>query len=139
MEKKLLRSKKDRMVAGVCGGLGEYFNVDSSVIRLLAVLITLFGGSGILAYIILWIVIPEEGETTEKDSKEEPKKEEAKEGAVECCTGEHSGRLVFGLVLITLGGLFLFDELWRPFVKLWPLILIILGVWMLVRRSERKR
>lgn len=139
MEKKLLRSKKDRMIAGVCGGLGEYFNVDSSVIRLLAVLITLLGGSGVVAYIVLWIVIPEEGELAKKDDKEEPKKEETKGTEVECCAGEGSGRLVFGIVLIALGGLFLLDDLWRPFVKLWPLILIILGIWMLVRRSEGKR
>lgn len=57
--KRLLRSKRNRIIAGVCGGFGEYFNVDPTIVRLLWVLFTLLGGSGILAYIIAWIVIPE--------------------------------------------------------------------------------
>jgi len=58
--KKLFRSTKNRMVAGVCGGIGEYFEVDPTVIRLLWVIFTLISiGVGILAYIIAWIIIPE--------------------------------------------------------------------------------
>jgi len=58
--KRLFRSKNNRMIAGVCGGIGEYSNVDPTVIRLLWVLITLFTmGAGIIAYIIAWIIIPE--------------------------------------------------------------------------------
>ena len=57
--KKIFRSKKDRVIAGVCGGIAEYFNVDPTLIRLLWVVFTLMGGSGIIAYIICWIVIPE--------------------------------------------------------------------------------
>jgi phage shock protein PspC (stress-responsive transcriptional regulator) len=59
--KKLLRSKNNKVIAGVCAGLGEYFGVDPTVIRLLWVIITLFSfGAGVLAYIIAWIIIPEE-------------------------------------------------------------------------------
>jgi len=58
--KKLLRSKKNRMIAGVCGGIGEYLGIDPTVIRLLWVLFTLISlGAGIIAYIIAWIIIPE--------------------------------------------------------------------------------
>ena len=58
--KKLFRSKKNRMIAGVCGGIGEYSNVDPTLIRLLWALITLFSlGAGVIAYIIAWIIIPE--------------------------------------------------------------------------------
>ena len=57
--KKLYRSKTDKKICGVCGGLGEYFNVDSTIIRLAAVLL-IFMEVGILAYIISAIVIPEE-------------------------------------------------------------------------------
>ncbi|MGM5483514.1 MAG: PspC domain-containing protein [Nanobdellota archaeon] len=58
--KRLFRSK-DRMIAGVCGGIAEYFDVDPTVIRLLWVLITIFTGifTGIIAYIIAWVIIPE--------------------------------------------------------------------------------
>ena len=58
--KKLYRSKKNRVLGGVCGGIGEYFGVDPVLIRLLWVVFTLMGGAGILAYIIAWIIIPEE-------------------------------------------------------------------------------
>lgn len=57
---RLYRSRHDRMLAGVCGGLGEYFGIDSSLIRLALVFLILFGGTGFLAYIVAWIVIPEE-------------------------------------------------------------------------------
>lgn len=56
--KKLYRSKKDRVFAGVCGGIGEYLGVDPTVIRLLAVILG-FTGSGVLAYIVAVILIPE--------------------------------------------------------------------------------
>ncbi|MBL7054493.1 PspC domain-containing protein [Candidatus Woesearchaeota archaeon] len=60
--KKLYRLRKNRVLAGVCAGLGKYFNVDPVVIRLLWVVFTLvsMGAGGILAYIISWIIIPEE-------------------------------------------------------------------------------
>ncbi len=57
---RLYRSRHDRMLAGVCGGLGEHFGVDSSLIRLGLVLLIVFGGTGFLAYLIAWVVIPEE-------------------------------------------------------------------------------
>lgn len=57
--KKLYRSQTDKKIAGVCGGLAEYFNIDSTIIRLLLVACVLFAGVGVLAYIIAWIVIPE--------------------------------------------------------------------------------
>jgi len=61
--KTLFRSRKDRMIAGVCGGLAEYFNMDPTIVRLLYVLLTLFSkGLGILAYIILIFAVPEEKE-----------------------------------------------------------------------------
>ncbi len=58
--KRLFKSKKNRMIAGVCGGIGEYFDVDPTLIRLLWALITLFSlGAGVIAYIIACIIIPE--------------------------------------------------------------------------------
>lgn len=58
--KRLYRSKKSKIIAGVCAGIGEYFEVDPVLIRLLWVIFVLMGGAGILAYIIAWIIIPEE-------------------------------------------------------------------------------
>ncbi|MFH2020926.1 MAG: PspC domain-containing protein [archaeon] len=57
-QKKLFRSTKNKVIAGVCGGLGEYFDVDPTIVRLVWVVFSLMGGAGILAYIIAWIIIP---------------------------------------------------------------------------------
>ena len=59
-QKRLYRSRGQRMVCGVCGGIAEYFNIDPTLIRLAWVLFALSAGSGILAYIIAAIVIPDE-------------------------------------------------------------------------------
>jgi phage shock protein PspC (stress-responsive transcriptional regulator) len=58
MERRLYRSRTEKIIAGVCGGLAEYFNTDPTIVRLIWVLVTLLGGAGILAYIILWILMP---------------------------------------------------------------------------------
>ncbi len=59
-KKKLFRSVSDRKLAGVCGGLANYLGVDATIIRLIWVLFVVFGGAGILAYLIMWLIIPEE-------------------------------------------------------------------------------
>lgn len=60
--KNLYRSKRNRFVAGVCGGIGEYLEIDPTVIRVIWALFTIFSmGVGILAYLAAWIIIPEEG------------------------------------------------------------------------------
>ncbi len=59
MAEKLYRSLDNRKLAGVCGGLGEYFSIDPVIIRLAWIAFILVGGAGILAYIIAWIVIPD--------------------------------------------------------------------------------
>ena len=60
--KKLVRSKNNRKLCGVCGGIGEYLNVDPTVIRLIAAVLA-FSGTGVLAYIVAAIIMPEEDET----------------------------------------------------------------------------
>ncbi|MCP4581032.1 MAG: PspC domain-containing protein [candidate division Zixibacteria bacterium] len=60
MAKKLYRSLDDRKIAGICGGLGEYFDIDPTIVRLLWVSMVLAVGTGILAYILAWIIVPEE-------------------------------------------------------------------------------
>ena len=58
-EKKLYKSSMDKKLAGVCGGLAEYFNIDSTLVRLGWVVFGLLGGSGLLAYIIAAIIMPD--------------------------------------------------------------------------------
>ena len=58
--RKLYRSRTDRSIAGICGGLADFFHVDATVMRLLMLFLIIFGGLSIWAYIILWIIIPEQ-------------------------------------------------------------------------------
>jgi len=63
MQRRLMRSRRNRMVAGVCGGLADYLNVDPTIVRLLWALATIFPGTlpvGLLGYLLAWIIIPEE-------------------------------------------------------------------------------
>lgn len=57
-QKKLTRSSKNAVIGGVCGGLGQYFNIDPTLIRLLFLFLFLIGGGGLLLYILLWLFIP---------------------------------------------------------------------------------
>lgn len=61
MAKKLYRSRTDRKIAGVCGGLAEYFNIDPVITRIAAIILLIPGGlPGLLPYVVLWLVVPEE-------------------------------------------------------------------------------
>ncbi len=58
--KRLKRSKTNKVIAGVCGGVGEYFNIDPVIIRIIMLILVLGAGTGVVAYLIAWLVIPEE-------------------------------------------------------------------------------
>jgi len=124
MEKKLYRSRKNSMIAGVCGGLGEYLNVDPTIMRLVAVLLVFADGIGLLAYIIAWIIIPRNPEL---------------EAEIVASQKSELSWLLPGLALILIGLIFLLNNLvsWFRFSYLWPLVLIVLGIFILVR-SQRK-
>lgn len=76
--KKLYRSKTDRKIGGVCGGLAEYFGVDSTLIRLAAVVLIFASGAGLIAYIVAWAIIPERPDHVDVsyETKSEPVREE---------------------------------------------------------------
>ena len=71
MEKKLYRSRNDKKVCGVCAGLAKYLGMDVSIMRLIVVLLTLFVGGGLIAYIICALVIPEEPENIVEEAQEQ--------------------------------------------------------------------
>ena len=58
--RKLYRSRTNRKLAGICGGLGQYFNLDATLLRVLFVLLAVLGGSGLILYLALWIIVPRE-------------------------------------------------------------------------------
>jgi len=57
--RKLYRSRNQRMLAGVCGGLAEYFNVDATLIRVLFLVLGVFGGTGLVIYVVMWLIVPD--------------------------------------------------------------------------------
>ena len=61
MEKRLVRNVQDKKITGVCAGLADYLDMDQTLVRAIWILFTLLGGSGILAYLILWLIMPEAG------------------------------------------------------------------------------
>jgi phage shock protein C len=58
--RKLYRSRTERMLAGVCGGLAQYFNLDATLIRVLFIVLTVLGGAGLVIYVAMWIIVPKE-------------------------------------------------------------------------------
>jgi phage shock protein C len=146
MTKKLFRDKQNASVGGVCAGLAEYFNLDVTLVRA-AFLIALFGfGTGFLLYIILWVVMPEkpfspfaqdsatvdytvneEGTAEPVNSQSKPKKK------------ERNDSVIGGLILLSLGIVFLADELvpWFSFNKMWPLILVAIGIGILWNQNKK--
>lgn len=147
--KKLYRSKEDKMIFGVCGGLGEYFNIDPVIIRIIFVILAIFGaGSGVLAYIILAIVIPEKPDKNTK--KTERKTEEVIEENVEKLAKEveniakkssNSSEMFFGLLLLLLGMTLLASNFFPifEFRKFWPLILIFIALFILFRGNKEQK
>ena len=61
MGKRLVRNVQDKKIGGVCAGLADYFDIDPTLVRALWILFTLLGGSGVLAYVILYFLLPEAG------------------------------------------------------------------------------
>ena len=159
MEKRLYRSRSDRMIWGVCGGMAKYFDMDPTIVRIIFVLLIFANGLGILAYIIMAIVVPLEGSKVSapkeaiKENVEEIKEtaEElgreirstfAGEDKPEATNKIHQRRNILGIALIVVGILILMGSLnlfwWFRWGYLWPLILVAAGV-IIIFAARRKK
>jgi phage shock protein C len=147
MEKKLYRSRGDRMIAGVCGGLGEYLSVDPVWLRLFFLLLLFAWGVGFWAYIILWIIVPEEGRETVApgDTVQANLQEMAdrvrdfglslqsgfQENGAPAEPTPRTGPLVIGVGLIMIGGFLLLNQLnlfsWLRWDLMFALLIIFVG------------
>jgi phage shock protein C len=136
--KRLYRSHRNKILAGICGGLAEYFEFDPTVVRLAWVFLTLLGGSGILLYIIAFLVIPHNPThffSTENESHATP--------APPSTRSAGKGTVFAGIALICIGAIFLADNLgvhyWLPFWRFsWetPLsvMFIVLGIYLMMKK-----
>ena len=155
MDKQLHRSRRERMIFGVCGGLAEYFDVDPVFIRVVFVALAFLQGIGILAYIILALVMPEEGREPRKTTDVgEQKLSDTGEPAStlgedyrgyaderERVQRRNRGRNLLALTLILIGILFLIGNLgflwWVNLNIVWPLILVVIGLLLIFGRTRR--
>jgi len=161
MEKRLYRSRSERMICGVCGGLARYFDMDPTIVRIIFVLLIFANGLGILAYIIMAIVVPLEGskagkpKETVKENVAEIKETagelgreirstfatEDTEDKPQAAGGIHRRRNMLGIALIVIGIVILIGNLnifrWFIWIYIWPAILIIVG--LLIVFSSRKK
>jgi len=152
MNTKLYRSRTDSMVSGVCGGLGQYLGIDPTIVRLFFVLLVLGNGVGVLIYLALWLIVPREGQAEEATMEET-----IRAGAGEIAERARAlgddlreaarspnpqASLIVCAALIALGAVFLLQNLnlawlrWLDFDVLWPVLLIVAGLALLLRRVK---
>lgn len=140
MERKLYKSADEKVLAGVCGGIGEYFSVDPVVIRLLVVVFTIMGGAGLIAYIIAAIIIPEKNlnrpsvsDSYTYDNQESNSKDN---GTVASKSG--GGMLTLGIILVVLGGYVILKTFvpWIPRDLIFAVILIGLGLFFIAKKNK---
>lgn len=157
MEKtnRLYRSSASRVFGGVAGGIAEYFDIDPIIIRMLFVVIAFAGGGGALVYVILWIAIPQRplvppvfnmGQGDSSTPPPPPGANYQASDSSQSYTAEpinpldskpernNRGGLIGGLVLITLGSIFLVERFIPRihFQDIWPLILVVIGAVLIV-------
>ncbi|MBN2395151.1 MAG: PspC domain-containing protein [Candidatus Atribacteria bacterium] len=143
MVKRLYRSKKDSMLGGVCGGIAEYFDIDSTLVRILAVLVVLLGGVGVIAYIIAWIVIPlnpDHERHRDQQANSQMKNQEEKIIGFDHSDPDKNRYVWGGLILIFVGLFFLMKNFFPRFIliKFWPVILVVVGIVLIIQSLSRK-
>ncbi len=136
--KRLYRSTTHRVIGGVAGGLGEYLDIDPVLVRILFVVALLAGGTGLFAYLIAWIIIPEqprESTMTMPSDPAQPAQPPPPAQPAAPPEPPRRGSVVGGLVLLILGLLFLGDNFLPDFHfgDWWPLILVAIGAGLLYK------
>jgi len=134
MPKRLYRSGKGRVVAGICGGLADYFDIDPLLIRIVFIILALTGGLGIILYLAAWLIIPGQNSSADQSKTPPTHKERSSE------MNRNPSGVVFGVLIIILGiglllhnyGLFNFK-----FSLVWPLILIAVGLRLIIRDKNK--
>lgn len=141
MAKKLYRSEKEKIIAGVAGGLGEYFDIDPVIVRIVFILLTLLHGAGIIIYIALALVVPRQGA--------EEKLKEVAEG-VEKGTEKLISKMrkqkwmkpsrAIGIIALAAGVIVIltryFPSSWFRWDVFWAVVLIVMGVYLLLRKKQ---
>lgn len=132
---KLTRSESDRIIAGVCGGIATYIGVDSTIVRLLFLLLAFATGIGLFLYAVLWVVMPLENleDSIYLNGEPAPQTEPADKG---------NQMRTMGVLLLLFGGFFLLQQIgifnWISAGLFWPIVLIGVGVYLLILRNQKQ-
>ena len=139
MERRLYRSHKDKIIGGVAGGLGEYFEIDPVIIRIIFVAVAVAGGWGILAYILCWIIIPVNPAHRPWAAQNLAAPNPTTAPAPTVPPAVRRSGSIGGIVLVVLGVLLLGHNLIPHFDlwEYWPVILIFIGVGLLAKAKPR--
>jgi phage shock protein PspC (stress-responsive transcriptional regulator) len=151
MENRLYRSTTDKMLGGVCAGLGKYLRIDVTIVRLFFVVLTMAGGFGPLLYFILWIVLPPEGHVVIPGEHTNLDGDELKERAgmvrddfVNAVKAPNQNAIRFiGIALVLAGGFMIlkqFDIPWLSWLNsgvVWAVLILLAGIALLVRGVNR--
>lgn len=146
--KKLYRSRTDRYIAGVCGGVAEYFQMDSLAVRFIFAIMALFNGLGIILYLILAVVTPLKP-GAEQMNPDQTRIEDFVERANENITNAinrrserhwlDNRRNLLGVIIILIGAVLLLKQIlpypWYRWDYFWPVVMIILGFLLLMRNK----
>jgi len=140
--KRLYRVEKNKVFSGVCGGLAEYFDVDPVLIRVIFIVLFFGWGISLLAYIILWIVTPKKSDliyqksaTSDEENNSQNQGYDIKNEKNQIENINH--RIFGGLILITIGTLWLFANIFEffDFSIYFPVLLILLGIFILLNNQ----
>jgi phage shock protein C len=136
----LTRSKTSRIIAGVCGGLGEYFNIDPTLIRIFFCILVFAGGVGLALYLLFWIIIPESGSLRAKKPQETSVeiRQHVEQLVHVGKNAIHPSKKITSLIAfacILLGAIILVNQFFPRFslFDFWPVIFILIGLVMLYR------
>jgi len=140
--KKLYRSASQRVIGGVAGGIGEYLEIDPVLMRIAFIVACFFGGAGVIAYVIAWIIIPEQPRettmTTPIESQQPATPPPPQPQQPPPPAKQSRGSIIGGLVLLVIGFLFLAENFLPDFHfgDWWPLILVAIGIGMIYRSAR---
>jgi phage shock protein PspC (stress-responsive transcriptional regulator) len=145
MGKRLFRSRTDYLLGGVCGGLGQYVGIDSNLVRLFFILLFLASGSGVLVYLLLWVILPREGTGSETYANFQPsdmgnRAQQIRDEVTDLVHQPNPKAIRWLGIGLVIAGLFtLLQNLHLPWLSflnediLWPAVLILAGAILLVR------
>lgn len=136
--KKIYRSCQNKIIGGVCGGLGEYFEIDPIIFRLIFVILLVSAGTGLLLYIIAWIIIPLDPKCPEDDDNNKQEITEKAPKETKSDVKKRDDKSLVGLIIILVGVLFLLQNFLgiRLQAIFWPMILIAIGFALLLRSKN---